>query len=393
MHGSFFALMLAAPLAIVVLALAARHWLSMRASPTWRRRWVASRESGRLFVVLAIVVPAGFIAAVAVFSPSGGSTFLRALDAAPMAFMFAGTQLLRLARRPAGDDWKCSQCKYDLRGQHAYAPSNVHPRHDDLCPECGGRWGWPGGSVKSGRAWRPGWIALAAVCTLPLLARFASIGMGILWWDRHVLMLAPTAALVQEVLTSKSFTKAAWAELATRSPSRADARRIADALLTRPVASYFSTDEVAWLTRSLASHSIDDERVHPILSRMFKASARRGPAPWQFTLTLRSEPRAFDPIAGMDVLVFATTAGSAPGQSHALAIPANGIALYSSHTIGPFEQTPDSDPERAAGVMTVVLVPRPPGRPIGRQPKPPAAIPGGAYRLEIPFDLSVESPP
>ncbi len=348
-----------------------------------RRRLVAIRQSRRIPLLMALIVPAGFLIMVAIFlAPFGGSLFIRVLKNLPMAGMFAGMQFLALSRRPVGDRLRCSRCKYELTGLSPGPSSGPNGRHDGRCPECGGQWGWAGGSEVAVRKWSWPWLAVGVLCLLPLVVQFASAPIkGILWWDSMLLRLAPTSSLVEEVLTQKSFTIAAWAELGKRTLSAADVDRIARKLLTRPSGSYFNTDEQAWLAAALATKSIDADLVKPWLGRMFTTTAKWDAAGSHATVNLRPVPDEFEPFKVMRVrarVESAAETGAIPVPSIVLA--ARGSPLFQTYPFRPFavESSGDAMAPRFRGVLWVTL-------------ETPAARPGeGLYRVEVPVDVPVE---
>jgi hypothetical protein len=364
----------------------------MRLSGSLRRRFVALRESGRLFVVMAIVVPCLYLLAIAIMLHSfGGSLFIRELRALPMAMMFTAMQMMALARRPAGTHWKCSKCKYDLRGLREYQPGERAMRHDAKCPECGEQWGWPGGSIKVDKAWSPKWIALCLLFAAPITAQFASVPIaGIRWWERSLLTLAPSSSLVEEALTARGFTMDAWAELQCRTLSDRDVSRIGAALLSRPVGTYFSPDETAWLTRTIVSHALDASIIEPRLDHLFTVSAKRADPSDGITLTFTPQPTHFAAFSGVDVGVWVTSNHIGQEQLSAFAVAGSNYTLFRTYTLGPYVSASSRESGRFRGVATVALIPREPGRPLGKPPDTLMAAPTGLYKLDIPLDVEVD---
>jgi hypothetical protein len=390
MTGNRIYFLVAATLVMFAVAMILRHWLQMYISGSLRRRFVELRESGRLFVAMAFIVPGFYLLLTAVMlRSSGGSLLIREIRALPMALMFAGMQTMALSRHSVGQEWKCSKCHYDLRGLAEYQPGDSPPHHDAKCPECGEQWGWPGGSIKTMKRWRAGWVALTIILFLPLCAYFASVPIGGLgWWERALLKLVPTPSLVEEVLTSRVFTLHEWAELQTRSTSARDTSKIANALLSRPPGALISPDETAWLTRALSAHAIDPRIVQPRLEGMFIVSAKRGNAAQEVMLTFTPQPTFFAPFAGLDVGVWVASTESGFEQLSAFAVAGYGYSLYSGHEAGPYASSANSN--RFRGTATVALMPRGAPRPPGTPPASMMATPTGLYKLDIPLDLPVE---
>jgi hypothetical protein len=302
---------LAAPIVILGVALVVRHFAKMYGPERLRRWFVAARESGRLFVVMAIAVPAGYMLMIALFMmPFGGSVLIRLLDNLPMACMFAGLQFMSLSRRPTGEQIRCSKCKYSLEGLEAGMNTGPGGRHDARCPECGGQWGWPGGSVKVNKRWAPGWIALSVILLLPLVFQFGSATFGKFGiWENSVLRIVPTSCLVEEVLTKKGFKTAAWVELNKRTISQGNRRRLAEGLFERPAGTYWSTEEQAWTTRELLLKRIDAELVRRRLLQ-YVEDVRVGSDPKTGEPRLEvSNPATnqFEPFGGVEVRILIAT--------------------------------------------------------------------------------------
>lgn len=395
MSSNLTYLMFAAPIAVLCLAMLTRHLLKMHVPDSWRRRFVMMRESGRLFILMALIIPCFYLFMITVFlRPFGGSMVIRLLGALPMACMFAGMQLLGMARRPAGDQLRCSKCKYDLTGLSASEPSGPNGKHDARCPECGWHWGWPGGSERTKKVWSKKWCAAAILLCLPVIAYFTSVPIGgIFWWNRALLTLAPTHSLVKEVLTQRGSTMDSWAELARRTPSAEDKARIAEKILTPPIpTTYFSTDEVTWLTRELAAHTIDPRLIEPRLQRMFTVAARPGNSSEIVLLTLKPVPAEFGPFQKLELSVFITgRAEGEPDQRAAFVIAGQGIAVFKSYPIKSIQGTQDASEGRFRGTLTVILQ-LPGSPPLGvNTTSRPAPISGGLYRVDIPLDIPVES--
>lgn len=393
MIGNLFYIMLIAPVVVFCGAMVLRHWIRMRLSGSLRRRLIALRESGRLFAVMAIVVPSLYLLANALMLHSfGGSLFIRELRALPMAMMFAAMQLTAFAHRSVGTHWKCSKCHYDLRGLPEYQASEHAMRHDAQCPECGEQWGWPGGSIKVEKKWSRGWIAICVILVAPLIAQFASIPLfGIGSWERATLKLAPTSSLVEEVLTARGFTIDAWAELQSRTLSDRNVSRIGTALLSRPVGAYFSQDETAWLTRTIVSHALDPHTIEPLLDRLFTVSAKRADPSNGITLTFTPQPTSFAAFSGVDVGVWVTSSHIGRDQFSAFAVAGSGYTLYTTHSLGPYVSASSRESNRFRGIATVALIPREPGRGPGKPPDTLMTSPTGLYKLDIPLDLTLES--
>lgn len=387
-------LMYATVVSMGTLGAALLVWYLMRTYQpgAWRRRFVAARESGNLFIVLAVVVPCGYLLLVPLLArPFGGSMVVRVLDAIPMACMFAAIQILGLARRPVGNRLRCSKCKYDLAGLPVGKPHGTGGSHDARCPECGEHWGWPGGSERANREWRVKWLVLGGLLLLPLGARFASVPiMGILWWNRAVLRVAPTASIVQEVLTQRGFTNDAWAELSGRKVAAADTARIADRLLSRPAGAYFDINEIGWLTGALAAKSINARLIEPRMGRMFDASARQA-AGGYCLLDLKPVATEFGPFAMMEVSVtVAPHIAAGLATSSTVVVAGSGSALYRAYVMGPFLESPRAGPPRFRGTMTVLLgVPGTAPPPVDAQGRI-LAIGGWLYRVDVPLDVPVE---
>lgn len=387
-------LLVAAPIAVFCAAMLIRHLLKMHLRDSWRRRFVVMRESGSLFLLMACIVPGLYLFFIATaLGQFGGSVIIRLLGALPMACMFAGMQLFGMARRPVGDRLRCSKCKYDLAGLEPSESRGPDAKHDARCPECGSYWGWPGGSETMTKKWSMKWLAAAILLCLPIAACFASIPIGgILWWNRALLTLAPTHSLVEEVLTSRSFTMDAWAELARRAPSPSDKARIADHILSRPItAIYFTNDEVTWLTRELSNRTVDAHLVEPRLQRMFTVSARPGASSENVLLTLTPVSAEFTPFQKLQVSVFVTARGDdGPDQQTSFVFPGQGIALFKSYPISSIRKTQDAVEGRFRGTLTVVL--QLPGSPPLRLDVAGHSVPatGGLNRADIPLDIPVE---
>jgi hypothetical protein len=357
-----------------------------------RLRFVAMRQSRRLPVILAIVVPAVFLVFTAVFmAPFGGSMFVRLLKNLPMAGMFAAIQFFTLSRRPVGDRVRCSRCKYDLTGLPKGQPSGPNGRHEGRCPECGGQWGWAGGTERLMKVWVWPWLAVGVALLLPMLIQFASAPiMGILWWEGTMLKLAPTSSLVEEVLTQKSFTMAAWAELGKRNVSPAETDRIARVLLTRPAGGYYSLDESAWLKTNLSAKSITRELVVPWLEKMFTVEAARGPTVGSVRLTLTPHSEQAVPFAGLEACIVVGPRGPIrPDQLAPLVITCGSAGMYKPYVLPTVEVQPGETQERFQGTMTVVL--QLPGAPGVRVDERGKIVPlaGGLYEVEVPIDVPV----
>lgn len=146
----------------------------------------------------------------------------------------------------AGDSRYCARCNYE---------QGPDPAALERCPECGFEWNAFAGTVRGQvRPNKP----MMVIGVLIALLGFASIFAPLTGANWQLKML-PTGPLIQETVTSRSFTMAEWTELRTRTLSPDQQRRLATGLLDKRLrTAWFTPDEDNWFAAQLAADALPD---------------------------------------------------------------------------------------------------------------------------------------
>lgn len=315
----------------------------------WFRRW---RESKYFILIPAVVVPIVFLMFTAFTGTliSGGSLLLRSLDNLPMAGVFAFMPFMSRARVSVGG-LLCTKCKYNVESLAPPIPDGQtkRPVHDVVCPECGSQFGWPGGTTSESYKWQLSRVVIPAMCLLPIVVQFGSIPFaGILWWKSVLHRVVPTASLVKEVTTSRSFTMAAWDELGRRELTAAEDRQIATHLLSPPPKQFFNSDERRWLSAAVAAQAIDSELISPWINRLVAVSQL--PSVTDRRVQVKCDTTYLMPLYDMSATLQLMT--DPPTQQSPVTIQFAGTQPYASYWVGQVSET-----TKRAWIVVAIHVP------------------------------------
>lgn len=315
---------------IYLLGRGLQHAAPKAREPTWFRR---VRDSRFGWMLPSVVVPLAFLSVAGVLTQvlTGGSVILRLLDNLPMAGVFAALPLIGRSKVSTGG-LLCAKCKYNVESLAPPIPEGQSKRsvHDEVCPECGSQFGWPGGAISEHHEWRMSRLILPLILLLPMLIQFGSIPfVGVLWWKSALHRLVPTDSLIVEATNSRSFTMAAWDELSRRSLTAEQDRRIALALLSPPPRPYFNTDERKWLSAAIAAQSMDPDLLRPWLERMLVVTRSSTAAE---RVRIKCDTEFLMPFYDMSITLHLIT--DPPSQQEPLTIRMAGSEPYNAYWLG-----------------------------------------------------------
>jgi hypothetical protein len=223
-----------------------------------------------------------------------GLSFLRAVPLGlGMALVCAASLCVQRGRSRVGQTRHCVACDYQQ------SPTTRNPQ---CCPECGADWSAPGSVIIGAVQFRSHYRWLAGVL----------IGTAALLWLSHAADLTvralPTANIIHDAVTSRSFTTAEWDELARRRLKPEHRLRLAVGLLDKRLRrNHLDITEGNWLWTQVSSGVLPEcvnERYYREMLEVSinaPATARAGAS---FRVSLARTFRLSSPSVGVDVLVY-----------------------------------------------------------------------------------------
>ncbi|MCI0631128.1 MAG: hypothetical protein L0Y44_10810 [Phycisphaerales bacterium] len=239
---------------------ASRWWLTV-APPTKRGsgfKVFMGRMHGKPLGMIGINAVIWLGAGMLIGLVRGSSVIGAALTYVDMFLLMCGFFLLMAGwKRREGDTTRCAACTYQRF-------AGIGAAQLERCPECGADWNAPGGAIHGDVRRSPWLIATGAFLML--------VAFGLISSQFHVgawqLQILPTNALIKEVARApRGFTRDEWIELNSRTLSRAQSLRLAEALLDKRIRKgYFSADADNWLVTQIASGSLPQ----PLVERYYR---------------------------------------------------------------------------------------------------------------------------
>jgi hypothetical protein len=201
-------------------------------------------------------------------------------------------------RQRSGQSRHCVACNYQ------WSPGGVNP---DRCPECGARWGSPGGTISGSSPRQTRYLFAACglfVAAVALMATYATAQLPGGW----TLRVLPTAALIRDTTTSGGFTNAEWSEIRRRQLTPKQMQQLAVGLLEkRAREDYLNITEGSWLWTQVSTGALPDdlvERYYREMLELWLEAPARAKVHQQVPVTVGSRYRRSSPPVGVDAMVY-----------------------------------------------------------------------------------------